>query len=202
MSHQVKVWDIVVRSFHWSLVLTFFLAYLTGDDSILHAYTGYVVLTLVIIRIIWGVIGTRYARFTNFVYSRETVKTYIGSILQFRPIHYIGHNPLGGWMIVLLLSFLLLTTWTGLEAYAAEGKGPLAGLSLDLSPIGTAFADGGKSHSIWKGIHEFLANTTLFLVIVHIIGVLFSSVVHNENLIRSMITGEKTVSDEDDHERK
>lgn len=202
MSHQVKVWDIVVRSFHWSLVLTFFLAYLTGDDSILHAYTGYVVLALVMIRLIWGIIGTRYARFTNFVYGRETVKSYINSILAFRPIHYIGHNPLGGWMIVLLLSFLLLTTWTGLEAYAAEGKGPLASVSIDISPITSALADDGKSHSIWKSIHEFLANTTLFLVIVHIIGVLFSSVVHHENLVRSMITGEKTVSEGEDDERK
>lgn len=198
MPHQIKVWDIAVRSFHWLLVAFFFIAYLTGDDSIIHAYSGYAVLGLVAFRLIWGVIGTRYARFSNFVYGKETVKAYVRSILNFRPIHYIGHNPLGGWMVIFLLIFLLLTSWTGLEAYAAEGKGPLAALSFDLSPISTAWADSDhKGHSLWKSVHEFFANFTLFLVFVHIAGVLFSSMIHGENLIKSMITGEKTLSEKE-----
>ncbi|WP_024852197.1 cytochrome b/b6 domain-containing protein [Hydrogenovibrio kuenenii] len=198
MPHQIKVWDIAVRSFHWLLVAFFFIAYLTGDDSVIHAYAGYVVLALVAFRLIWGIIGTRYARFSNFVYSKQTVKTYVRSILDFRPIHYIGHNPLGGWMVIFLLIFLLLTSWTGLEAYAAEGKGPLAALSLDLNPIGIAWADSDHNgHSLWESVHEFFANFTLFLVFVHIAGVLFSSVIHGENLIKSMITGEKTLSEKE-----
>lgn len=202
MSEQIKVWDIGVRSFHWLLVAFFFIAYLTGDDNLIHVYSGYAVLVLVVFRIIWGVVGPRYARFTNFVYGKETVKAYIQSILAFRPVHYLGHNPLGGWMVVFLLVFLLLTTWTGLETYAAEGKGPLAFFSLDLNPIGTAWADNNHKggHGIWKSVHEFFANATLFLVFVHIGGVLFSSLIHRENLVKSMVDGRKNLPEDDSNQ--
>ena len=74
---QVKVWDILVRSFHWSLVTLFVLCYLSGDDlETLHVYLGYAIVILLAVRIVWGVIGTRYARFSNFIYSWKTLKHY------------------------------------------------------------------------------------------------------------------------------
>ncbi|MDX1795135.1 MAG: cytochrome b/b6 domain-containing protein [Hydrogenovibrio sp.] len=202
---NVKVWDIGVRTFHWTLVLLFFISYLTGDDdSLIHVYSGYAILGLVLLRIVWGVIGTKHARFTDFVYGRATAKAYVVSILKGRPIHYLGHNPLGGWMVVTLLIFLLLTTWTGLEAYGAEGKGPLADANIHL--ISPAMADDDEHHgkdSIWEDLHEGLANFTLFLVILHILGVIFSSLVHRENLVKAMIDGKKQIDlDETDRSQK
>ena len=196
---QVKVWDIAVRTFHWSLVLFFVLAYITGEESEdLHAITGYVVLGLLVFRLVWGLIGTRYARYWNFIYTPRTTLAYARSILSGKPKHYLGHNPLGGWMVVFLLVTLSLTVWTGLELYALEeGKGPLAANVQVISP---AHADDdekeehgkqGKEDEFWEELHEFFANLAVFLVIVHIGGVIFSSIVHRENLVRGMITGYK-----------
>lgn len=195
---RVKVWDIAIRIFHWSLVVFFIIAYLTEDDlETLHVYAGYAVIGLLVFRIIYGFIGTRYARFWNFIYSPATTLAYLRSILSGHPKHYLGHNPLGGWMVVFLLVSLSLTSWTGLELYAAEGKGPLANIEL----VQTAWADddgnrdehGNESaaHEFWEDIHEVFANLTLLLVFLHVGGVIFSSMVHRENLVRAMITGYK-----------
>ena len=200
--NRVKVWDIAVRVFHWSLVVFYVVAYLSGEEAEdgggdLHALAGYVILGLICFRMVWGVIGTRYARFWNFIYSPHTTLTYLRSVLSGKPKHYIGHNPLGGWMVVLLLVSLMLAIWSGLEAYAVEGKGPLA---TNIEIIQTAYANGNDEHehqgkregdNIWEEIHEVFANLTLLLVILHISGVIFSSLVHRENLVRAMITGYK-----------
>ena len=192
----VKVWDIAVRVFHWSLVLFFTFAYLTGEEETrLHSWSGYVVLGLVSFRIIWGVIGSRYARFWNFIYSPSHTLAYARSLLRGRAKHYLGHNPLGGWMIVALLIFIIGTCWTGLELEAIEGKGPLA---KELHIIQPAYADedhehgGGKDgEEFWEEIHELFSNITVFLVILHIAGVFFSSRLEGENLVKAMVTGYK-----------
>jgi cytochrome b len=199
--HSVKVWDPLIRIFHWSLVLLFAVAYFTGDDDgMLHIYAGYGIAGLVVLRLVWGVVGTRHARFSDFVYGRHKVVEYVRSLLDGTPQHHLGHNPLGGWMVVLLLAGLALTSWSGLEAYAAEGKGPLA--TMDMSPIPVAMAHGdadgheGSEHEgdgFWKEIHELLANLTLGLVLVHIAGVVVASRLHRENLVKAMITGRKEV---------
>jgi cytochrome b len=197
--NRVKVWDIAVRVFHWSLVLFFVVSYLTGEeDDDLHIIAGYVVLGLVLFRLLWGLIGTRYARFWNFIYSPRTTIAYARSIMAGKPKHYLGHNPLGGWMVVFLLVSLSFTVWSGLELYAVEeGKGPLAN-SLQL--VSPAYADDDdrderKKHSaseeFWEEVHEVFANLTVLLVFLHIAGVIFSSIVHRENLVRGMITGYK-----------
>lgn len=202
---QVKVWDLPLRIFHWSLAFLFFLSYLTGDDSLIHVYSGYAIIGLIIFRLLWGVIGTRYARFNHFLYGRATTREYAFSLLRGKPKHYIGHNPLGGWMIVILLSSLSLTCWSGLEAYGDKGQGPLAQNSQEtqnqaapsFSLMTPAFADEDKDErdddkdEFWEEIHEFFANFTLFLVFIHVAGVLVSSLVHRENLVRAMITGYK-----------
>lgn len=203
---QIRVWDIAVRVFHWSLVFLFFVAYLSGEEeSLLHVYAGYGVLALVAFRIAWGFVGTKYARFANFVTGPATTRRYLGSLFSPQPRHYVGHNPLAGWMIVALLACLIGVGWSGLEAYAEKGQGPLVGGSS--WGISVALADDheprrggerGKNHDeregdgVWKEVHEALSEFTLVLVFLHVLGGLASSVVHRENLIKAMFTGYKT----------
>lgn len=182
--HMVKVWDPLVRSFHWLLVLAFFTAYITEDDFlILHTYAGYTVLSLIVFRLVWGLIGTRHARFSNFVTRPRTSLQYLKDSLYLRAKRYLGHNPAAAAMIVLLLISLLLTTVTGLATYGAvEGAGPLANWFVGLGERGEDFI---------KETHEFFANFSVFLVVIHIGGVIVESLLHRENLVRSMINGYK-----------
>jgi len=198
----IRVWDPLVRVFHWSLVVAFIVAWLSGEEeSLVHVYAGYVILGLVGFRIVWGLVGPRYARFSNFLYSPDRTVRYLRSLLSQNPEHYTGHTPAGGWMIVLLLGSLLIAVYTGLEVYGAEGQGPLAGGSPGVELIATARADDDSdgehdgdnngAEEFWEELHEFSANLTLLLVFVHIAGVLVASYVHRENLVRSMVTGRK-----------
>ena len=202
---RIKVWDIAVRIFHWSLVLLFFVAYLSGDEeSVAHVYSGYGVMGLVVFRIVWGFVGTKHARFADFIYGREATVRYTRSLLALKPIHYLGHNPLGGWMAVALLASLLGSCWSGLEAYGAQGQGPLAesrswGVSSAMAHDEEEHDGGRESGSgrsskgrFWHEIHEALSNFTLFLVFLHIAGVLSAIALHRENLVKAMITGYKT----------
>lgn len=185
---QVKVWDPLVRVFHWALVVSFFTAYLTEDDFLtLHVWAGYGVLGLVVLRILWGLVGTRHARFSDFVYSPRAVLAFLRDTLLLRAKRYLGHNPAGGAMIVLMLICLVLTTLTGLMVYgAAENAGPLAGW------LGYLGDEGGEA---FEEVHEFLANLCLMLVAIHVAGVLVESLIHRENLVRAMWTGRKRADD-------
>lgn len=198
----IPVWDILIRIFHWSLVLTFTVAYITEDDfESLHVYAGYAVLGLISFRVIWGFIGSKYARFSNFIYPISQVKNYLTSLITKSPKHYLGHNPAGGLMIIALLISLFGTTISGLKVYGVEGYGPLADNGIEFSVISEARAHGENKHEdekeeneeeeFWEEIHEFFANFTLLLVFVHIAGVLVSSLIHGENLVRAMVTGKK-----------
>ena len=179
----IKVWDPLVRLFHWGLVASFALAYLSEDDWMdLHVYAGYTLLGLLAFRLVWGFIGPRHARFTDFVRRPSAVLEYLRELLVLRAPRYLGHNPAGGAMVVLLLLSLVLTSITGLAAYGAEGYGPLAGWTAGLVGLG---------REAMEEVHEFSANLTLSLIFVHIAGVLVSSVLHKENLVRAMITGRK-----------
>jgi len=196
--HEVNVWDIAVRVGHWSLVVLFALAYLSGEIELgtLHAWAGYAIIAIVLFRIVWGFVGTRHARFTDFVFGWQTTLAYARSLITLRPKHYLGHNPLGGWMVVALLATLLLLCWSGLEVYAVEGKGPLAQEAVTLVPQAQAHDDqnGKRDHeSAWEDVHEVLANFCLLLVFLHVGGVLVAGLVHRENLVRAMITGKKRV---------
>ena len=215
----VRVWDIFVRAFHWSVVAAFFVAYFTEDEFLtLHVWAGYAIGGFLALRVIWGVVGPRHARFTDFIYAPATVLSYTRDLLAFRAKRYLGHSPAGGAMIAALLIGLAATVWSGLELYAAEdGKGPLAGTVTVIgapaqaapSEVGarTQVADRGESgeregderkehgktggDEFWEEVHEVLANFTLFLVILHIGGVVLASLAHRENLARSMVTGLK-----------
>jgi cytochrome b len=199
---RVKVWDIGVRLFHWTLVVLFAVSYLSGDDeSMLHIYSGYGVAALIAFRIVWGFVGTRHARFTDFIRGPKATMGYARSLLSGKPIHYLGHNPLGGWMVIALLLALAGACWSGLEAYAAEGHGPLA--RQESIFIQSALAHGdedegehGKENGgdeFWEEVHEVLANLSLLLVVLHIAGVAVSSAIHRENLVKAMVRGYKNV---------
>ena len=188
---RVKVWDPLVRIGHWLLLAGFVIAWFTDDDlEVVHAWAGYLVGGVVAWRIVWGVVGTRHARFTDFVFGPATVRRYAVSLFTRHPIRYLGHNPLGGWMVVALLVMLSLTTWTGLEAYAREGKGPLAAGGALLAPA-LANGENDERDEFWEEVHEACAEFTLILVVLHVAGVLLSSLIHRENLIAGMITGFK-----------
>jgi cytochrome b len=190
-SGQIKVWDIAVRVFHWSLVLCFAIAYISEDIELIHVYAGYLVLGLISFRVLWGLIGTRHARFGSFIRGRQVTLAYLKSLLTTRPQHYVGHNPAAGWMILALLVTLFLLTWSGMQLYADDGKGPLAQIDIEIIAQARADDDRDKADSFWEPIHESLANLTLLLVIIHVVGVAVSSLIHRENLVRSMITGYK-----------
>lgn len=182
--NTIKVWDPFVRIFHWGLVLAFTVAYLTEEDVLsVHILAGYVILGLLSLRLVWGFIGPRYARFSDFTYSPSSIRNYIKDTLNFRAKRYLGHNPAGGAMILLLIASLLLTSFTGLLLYAvAEQAGPLAGMITITSEF---------MREALEETHELFANFTLFLVFIHVTGVIIESFMHRENLARAMLTGNK-----------
>ena len=181
---KIKVWDPVVRLFHWTLVSTFFIAYVTEEDFLsLHVWAGYVLLAVIAVRLAWGFIGTRHARFSDFVTSPSTALTYIKDTLRLKAKRYLGHNPAGGLMIVTMLASLVITGASGLLLYGAEEHaGPFAAWFVSESHMW---------EELLEGIHEFFANFTVLLVVVHLAGVLVESVLHKENLVSAMWSGEK-----------
>ncbi|GJL82414.1 MAG: cytochrome b561 [marine bacterium B5-7] len=182
------VWDPLVRVFHWSLVVFFFIAYLTEDElEVVHIYAGYAVVLLVLFRIVWGVIGTPHARFSDFVTGPRRLLAYLKQMLAHRAPRYIGHNPAGAAMILALLGSLLATTISGMLLLGGDGAGPLAGVVIS-----------GFSGEWLEDVHEFFANATLVLVFLHVGGVILSSIAHRENLIKSMLTGRKREADTPD----
>ncbi|MFC1749759.1 cytochrome b/b6 domain-containing protein [Pseudomonadota bacterium] len=182
----VKVWDPLVRIFHWSLVSLFLIAYATEDDFLsFHVVAGYLICGLIAFRLIWGVIGSRHARFTDFVKSPKEIKAYIKDVLLFRAKHYLGHNPAGGAMVIALLLSITVTLITGMLTYGAtEFSGPLA---IWTTSVGDHTAD------FFEETHEFFANFTVLLVVMHVAGVMIASLQHRENLVRSMIDGDKYI---------
>jgi cytochrome b len=178
---QVYVWDPFVRIFHWSLVVGFTVAYLTEDDLLtVHVWAGYAVGVLIVARIVWGLVGSRHARFSDFIYDPATTLRYVRDLVFFRAERYLGHSPGGGAMVVLLLSFLTATVVTGLVVYGGEHHaGPLAGMFT--KDTGEAIEEA----------HVLIANITLGLILAHIAAVVLASFGHHENLVRAMITGYK-----------
>ncbi|MDI1232001.1 MAG: cytochrome b/b6 domain-containing protein [Methylobacter sp.] len=176
----IKVWDLPLRIFHWLLVAGFFIAYLTEDDLLtVHVWAGYLVSGLLVFRLIWGFIGNDYARFSNFLCSPAKSIAYLKDLITLKTQRYLGHNPAGAAMIVLLLVSLLMTVITGFAVYGADqAAGPLAAI-------------GSANEKMWEEVHEFFANFTLILVVVHVIGVAVESYIHHENLVRAMLHGFK-----------
>ncbi len=209
-SDWVRVWDPIVRLGHWTLVAGFFVAYFTEEDFLtLHVWAGYVVGAVVLFRLLWGFVGTRHARFRDFVFRPAVIARYLQGLRRGEVEHYLGHNPAGGAMILLLLACVSLTVYTGLEVYAVKNHaGPLASLQANAGvsalplPYATTWAEEGDDagergfakndeDGFWEAMHETFANLTLMLVILHVTGAVVSSYLHRENLVKAMITGNK-----------
>jgi cytochrome b len=210
----IKVWDIAIRIFHWTLLACYAIAFISSENIMkLHVFFGYSVLFLVLFRILYGFVGKKYARFSDFLYRPAQIAAYLKGLLIGRPKHYMGHNPAGGLMIVILLLSLLSLALTGLKAYGVKGHGPFAKNEISFMTNAFADSDDKKNHDehdsrkrrsqknhrteknekdeFWEVVHETIAYFTLFLVSIHILGVLVSSLVDRENLIKAMITGRK-----------
>lgn len=214
MSKQVYVWDKFVRVFHWALLGLFVTSYVTGEqEHWLHTYSGYGIFILVSLRIVWGVVGSQYARFSNFVYSPSAVLGYLKSMIEGSPKRFLGHNPAGGAMVVTLLAALFMTTLSGMKLYAIEeGEGPFA-QTIDVSLMSVAHASSDEhedqtheyenqkyteedepheeEEEFWEEIHEAAISVMLFLILLHVLGVIISSAQHKELLVKSMFTGYK-----------
>jgi len=166
----VRVWDPFVRVFHWGLAASFLAAFLTRHGGgTLHYWAGGAAAALVLLRLAWGVLGSRYARFSQFIRSPSTVLGYLRDIATGREARYLGHNPAGGAMIVALLLVMLATATTGY-----------------LQTTDQFFGDEGV-----EKLHDVLGNGLLLLVLAHLAGVAVASLRHHENLVRAMITGRK-----------
>ena len=183
-SATIKIWDPLVRLLHWGLAASFLVAYLSEDDRLtLHSYAGYALLGLIAMRLVWGLIGSRHARFRDFVTPPAQALAYLGDALRLRAPRHLGHNPAGGAMVVALLLCLSLAGLSGVMLLgAAEFSGPLAEALRGLPP--------GWLEPLEEA-HEFLANLSLLLVVLHLGGVALASLQHRENLVRAMFTGNK-----------
>lgn len=167
-STSIHVWDLPVRVFHVLLALSFAGAYATAESErwrLVHVTLGYTLGGLVAFRLVWGVVGGRYARFASFVRGPGAVLRYLSSLVKQKPEHHVGHNPAGAIAIVMLL---------------------VAGLGAVISGW-TVYQD---QWGDWlEEVHEFFGNAMLGVVLVHIAGVLIASGLHRENLAKAMVTG-------------
>lgn len=167
---MARVWDPVVRLFHWSLVASFATAWFSANRSgDLHLWAGYAAGGLIALRLIWGMIGTRYARFASFARGPGRVLAYLRAILNGTEARHIGHNPAGGAMVLALMAGvagLVVTGWMqGTDAY---------------------YGVDWVTH-----LHGLLANGVVALIVLHLAGVALASWRHRENLVRAMVTGRK-----------
>ena len=206
-SGKVRVWDPLVRIFHWSLVAAFSVAYLSAEEvSTVHEVAGYVVAGLVAFRLIWGLVGSRYARFAQFIKGPSATLAYLRDVIGHRERRYLGHNPAGAAMTAMLLITLSGTAFTG---WLLEDDTRITMVPDIPQFITPAFADeddedrederGGEGDdSVVEEVHEALANGMLLLIAVHVGGVLLTSWRHRENLARAMVTGEKRAPGPDD----
>ncbi|MEO8300340.1 MAG: cytochrome b/b6 domain-containing protein [Rhizomicrobium sp.] len=182
MDHKVRVWDIPTRLFHWSIVLLLGVSWVSADQGYMrvHLVSGLALLSLLLFRIAWGLVGSTTARFSNFLHPPRRVVGYLKGLAGGDRIFHAGHNPAGGWMVLALIAVLLAQVATGL--FANDGvrfSGPLALLvSEDIS-------------SRITGIHGLIFDLILVLVWCHVVAVGFYLLVKGDNLVWPMVTGKK-----------
>lgn len=167
---RILVWDLPVRLFHWLLAGSFTVAFVTAEAESwrnLHVAFGYAFVALLLFRLLWGFMGSRYARFSSFAYGPGRVLAYLRSMMSGKPEHHIGHNPAGSWAIFAMI---------------------MLGVAVGVSGLAMGYTTGGK----WiEELHEGLSFAMLGLVVVHVLGVIVGSLMHGENLVASMLTGYK-----------
>ncbi len=175
MVRRILVWDVPTRVFHWLQALSFAVAYLTAFSERMrnyHAALGYILLGLIVFRLLWGFVGTRYARFSSFLFNPKEIVAYLSAMVKGRPAHYLGHNPAGSVSVWLLLALGLFIGVTGVLALQDDASD----LVIEL--------------------HGFATNVMLGVIALHLVGVLTSSLLHRENLVHSMLSGLKSAESE------
>jgi cytochrome b len=185
---EVKVWDLPIRLFHWTLVIGVAAAYISAKYrfSDVHVLVGYALCVLILARVSWGIAGTKYARFTSFCFPFSETAIYLRTMLHGKPRHYVGHNPAGALMVFTMLALLTLIFLTGLATLGAiDFDGPLSALANYLSD---------EASFLIRHLHAWLVNIGIALVALHLAGVMWGSVQHRENLVKAMITGNKSES--------
>lgn len=173
MIRRILVWDMPTRVFHWLQALSFGAAYLTAFSERLrnyHVALGYILLGLLVFRLLWGFIGTRYARFRSFLFNPREIVVYLLSMLKGKAAHYLGHNPAGSVSVWLLLALGMFVCVTGVMALQDD------------------------SGDVVVDLHGLATDVMLGVIALHLVGVLMSSILHRENLVASMFTGLKRVS--------
>lgn len=178
---RILIWDLPTRLFHWFFALAFTAAYVLGEEERWlgwHTYFGYLAGGLVLFRLIWGLVGGQYSRFSAFPPNPRAGARYLKSLIGGQGEHHVGHNPAGALAIYALLFLGLATAISGVAFLGADkALGPLAGVIPN------------RWEDVLKEVHEFCANTMLALVLLHVLGVLVGSLSHKENLPRAMVTG-------------
>jgi cytochrome b len=180
--HLIRIWDLPTRLFHWLIVIFVFISFTTGliggNWMFYHLKSGYIILTLLIFRLIWGFWGGRYSRFVSFVRGPIAVIQYAKVLVRKDSPRILGHNPMGGWSVLAMLATLFIQAGTGLFA------------NDDIATQGPLYGWVSKATSDWlTGIHIFNKGVILFLIVLHLSAVLFYLLIKHDNLIVSMITG-------------
>lgn len=180
---KVLVWDIAIRLFHWLAAVLLIAAYVTWRMNWMdwHAWTGYALLALVVFRLLWGLFGSETARFSAFAASPRAVAAYLARALRRQPDREVGHNPAGGWMVLLLLALLLAETLTGIYVQNdVANDGPLTEL------VPAAVAD------FITDLHMYFWQALLAASILHVLAILLYAAA-GRDLVTPMITGRKTL---------
>jgi cytochrome b len=183
---SVRVWDLPTRLFHWLLVVLIALQYATAEFHVLdmewHFRFGYATLALIVFRLLWGIFGSQTSRFAEFVRGPSTVFRHTWALMTNKASPSVGHNPLGGWSVLVLLASVLLQAISGLLASdGIDTQGPLSD-RLTTAAVKT-----------WTRIHDWNQNALLVLIALHIVAIALYYVLRNENLLSPMIGGRKLV---------
>ncbi len=180
----VRVWDLPVRLFHWTLVPLLLAMWWTGEnrDIALHSCLGVVMVALLLFRLLWGIFGSETARFRQFLHRPRTVLAYLAGRLP----HHVGHNPLGGWSVAVLLLLLVAQASCGLFAHDVDGmeSGPLSHL------VSYETADLAR---IW---HHRIFNLILAMAALHVLAIAWYFVARSEDLLGPMLSGRKAVPED------
>lgn len=182
--YAISVWDISIRLFHWSLVVGIGFMWFSGEEggNIMswHIYIGYCMLGLILYRLIWGVIGSPYARFSSFLKGPSSTLIYLKGFIKGKKHDYTGHNPLGGWMVILLLLLVLIQAFSGLFS------------SDDIFTEGPLYSFvSSKTADFLTSIHHLNFNILLATIALHIGAVAYHEIIKKEPLVKSMLTGKK-----------
>lgn len=175
---EIRVWDLLVRLGHWLLVLSFLVLYVRYKKFPLHTYAGYLVMVLITVRLAWGFVGSRAARFRTFLYAPHEMWLYLKLALKGHAPYYYSHNPMGAAMVFFLLAAIFINSVLGLLLYSS---------SQQLGPLGALVPDSYEDHLYL--VHEWIGHFVAVAVAMHILGVIWAGWLHRENYVMAMLTG-------------